>query len=321
MTAIEVRDLHKSYGTHSVLRGVSFTADAGSVLCILGPNGAGKTTTIDILTTRRLPDSGTVRMLGRDVVRERDAVVRDIAVAQQEAAVDTFLTGRENLVLCGRMMRLGKADALRRADELLTQFGLAEAARRPAGEYSGGMRRRLDLAMCLPASPKVIFLDEPTTGLDTSSRAKLWAAVNELAAAGTTIVLSTQYLEEADALADQIVIINRGVVVASGNPRQLKQQVGDERVEVQVERPAVAAATAALRAAGCRDVALDEHEALISVRVDGGAAGLLLVAEVLHRAQVTVGGLALRQPTMDEVFLALTGRNEERARNGTRIAG
>ena len=237
--AVEVQDLRVRLSGHDVLRGVGFSVEPGTVLALLGPNGAGKTTTVDVLTTRRPPTSGTAMVLGHDVVRERREVCRRIAVARQDSTVDTFLTGRENLTTCARLLGSSRHDARRVADRLLERFDLVDASTRAVSGYSGGMRRRLDLAMCLVGNPAVIFLDEPTTGLDPTSRNELWEVLRELVATGTTIVLTTQYLDEADALADAIVMVSAGVVVADGTPAELKRAIGgSDRLEVTLGCPA-----------------------------------------------------------------------------------
>ncbi|WP_418606659.1 ABC transporter ATP-binding protein [Georgenia sp. SUBG003] len=243
--SIEVEGLSKAYGARQVLRGITFSVAPGRLLALLGPNGSGKTTTVRILTTLLAPGAGTARVAGHDVVADASAVRRTIGLTAQQATVDGLLTGRENLELFGRLHRLGAVRARRRAAELLDRFDLLEAAGRRVSTYSGGMRRRIDLAASLVAEPTVLFLDEPTTGLDPRSRHALWDAVRERLAGGTTVLLTTQYLEEADALADDIAVLRDGCIVAGGSPESLKRRVGEERLAVRVPGADAAAAAAA----------------------------------------------------------------------------
>ncbi len=298
---VEVEGLRKSFGSTPVLAGVDFAVSEGSVLGILGPNGAGKTTTVRIMTTLLRPDAGTVRVAGHDVLREPRQVRAAISLTGQAAAVDGGQTGRENLVMVGRLMHVGRAEARHRAADLLTRFNLEDVRDKRVSTYSGGMRRRLDLAMSLIGQPRVIFLDEPTTGLDPASRIEMWSAITELVHDGTTVVLTTQYLEEADRLADQIVLIDRGTVAARGTAEQLKNAVGGRRLEFTF--PDSHAFTLARRALN-RGTA-DADALRISVPSDGSA-------DDLRRALARLDGVPLEtvadhSPTLDDVFLTLTG--------------
>jgi ABC-2 type transport system ATP-binding protein len=307
-TAILARGLEKRLGDTQALTGLDLATERGTILGILGPNGAGKTTAVRILTTQILPDAGHASVLGHDVVADAESVRRRIGLAGQHATVDELLSGRENLFMVGRLFHLPGHEARRRADELLERFDLVEAATRPAKTYSGGMRRRLDLAASLVTAAPVIFLDEPTTGLDPHSRLELWKIVREQVATGVTVLLTTQYLEEADQLADSIAVINDGKVIASGTPDELKRQVGGERLDVTIETGgdlAVAARTLERLCDG--DAYLDVEQRLVSVPV-ASAPGLLAAAvRELDRLGISVVDLGLRRPTLDDVFLTLTG--------------
>ncbi|MFH8972856.1 ATP-binding cassette domain-containing protein [Streptomyces sp. NPDC017890] len=306
--AIEAEGLTKQYGSHRALDGVDLSVGAGTVLGLLGPNGAGKTTTVRTLATLLEPDSGTARVAGFDVVRQQREVRRRIGLAGQYAAVDELLTGRENLVLLGRLLRLGRRGARARAAELLAQFELEDAADKPAKDYSGGMRRRLDLAVCLIASPEVLFLDEPTTGLDPASRATLWRMVQDQVDRGVTVLLTTQYLEEADFLADRILVVDRGRVIAEGTSDELKRKVGGERLEVSVaDASALAGAAAVLAPLAVNAPQLDERQRSIQVQLPDGMGALAAAATSLERAGVSVEEFALRRPSLDDVFFHLTG--------------
>jgi ABC-2 type transport system ATP-binding protein len=304
--AIVARGLYKSYGDVKALAGVDLDARAGTVLALLGPNGAGKTTIVRILTTLLTPDRGEARVACYDAVKQAAQLRTKIGLAGQYAAVDENLTGRENLTMVGRLYGFSRAQANRRSDELLARFDLVEAARRPVKTYSGGMRRRLDLAAALVAEPPVLFLDEPTTGLDPRSRLALWAVIEELVAAGTTVLLTTQYLDEADRLADEIAVIDHGQVIARGTSDQLKDKVGGERLEVRLD------ADADMRA-GARALAELSDEpptvdgTLISLRVRERTGAIVAAVNRLNHAGVGVDDIALRRPTLDDVFLALTG--------------
>ncbi|MFI6809927.1 ATP-binding cassette domain-containing protein [Streptomyces luteogriseus] len=309
-TAIRAEGLGKRFKDHEALSGVDLDVAEGTVLGLLGPNGAGKTTTVRILSTLLAPDSGHAEVAGFDVVRRPSEVRRRIGLAGQYAAVDGLLTGRENLTLIGVLLHLGRRGARRRAEQLLDQFNLADAADRPLKTYSGGMRRRLDLAACLVASPSVLFLDEPTTGLDPVSRMDLWTAVRDLVAEGMTVLLTTQYLDEADFLADRVAVVDSGRVVAEGTPDELKRSVGPDRLEVRVAgRGAVAEALAALRTHTPDDPSADGEEGVISLPLEGGMGSIAAAATALEKAGVTVVDFAVRRPTLDDAFARITGRS------------
>ncbi len=310
-TAIEAEGLCKRYGEHEALRGVDLSVPAGSVLGVLGPNGAGKTTTVRILATLLAPDGGRARVAGHDVTGDPKAVRRRIGLAGQYAAVDERLTGRENLTLIGRLYRLGRKGASRRATELLDRFDLSDAADRETKTYSGGMRRRLDLAASLLADPEVLFLDEPTTGLDLNSRKTLWSMVREQVTAGVTVLLTTQYLEEADHLADRIAVIDQGQVIADGTSDELKRKVGGERLDIALADPADAAEVRRALArvtAGEPDSSEDGRK--VSVAVPTGMDMIASAAAALRDAGVQVSDFALRRPSLDDVFLSLTGHRK-----------
>jgi ABC-2 type transport system ATP-binding protein len=306
--AIEVRGLTKVYrdrsGARTVLDGVDLTVAAGSITALLGPNGAGKTTTVHVLSTLVRPDGGSAVVAGRDVVREPDGVRAAIGLTGQFSAVDTLLTGEENLVLMGRLRHLGTRGARARATELLEQLDLADAARKPLATWSGGMRRRLDLAMTMVSRPSVIFLDEPTTGLDPRSRRTVWDLVRGLVAEGTTMLLTTQYLEEADQLADHVVVLDEGRVVADGTPEELKRLVPGGHLRLRFGGETALAAAAAELPGATRD---DEALAL-TVPSAGGVHALRAVLDRLDAAGVEVDDLSIHTPDLDDVFLALTGR-------------
>ena len=305
---IVAEGLTKHYGKITALDGVDLRVPAGTVLGLLGPNGAGKTTAVRILTTLLRPDAGHASVAGHDVVREPGAVRKIIGLSGQYAAVDEHLTGRENLEMVGRLYHLGARSARDRAGELLERFSLTDAADRVTKTYSGGMRRRLDLAASLVARPQVIFLDEPTTGLDPRSRLGMWDVIRELVREGSTLLLTTQYLEEADALADDIAIIDRGKVIAKGTADELKAQVGGERVELTVaDRSELAKAAGALRRVAADEPVIDEDSHLVTVQITGGTRALAEVVRELDTVGVEAQDLALRRPTLDEVFLSLTG--------------
>ncbi|MFD7161847.1 ATP-binding cassette domain-containing protein [Streptomyces violascens] len=308
--AIQADGLRKRYKQHEALSGVDLAVPSGTVFGLLGPNGAGKTTTVRTLATLSEPDGGRAEVAGFDVVRQPREVRRRIGLAGQYAAVDELLTGRENLVLIGRLLHLGRRAARERATRLLSRFDLTEAADRPAHTYSGGMRRRLDLAVCLVTTPSVLFLDEPTTGLDPVSRMALWTAVRELVADGVTVLLTTQYLDEADALADRIAVVDTGRVIAEGTPDELKRKVGDERLEVEVARPdEVAAAVTALRRMSADEPSVDLERRMISIALGDGMTGIANAATALREEGVEVVDFALRRPTLDDVFVTLTGQS------------
>jgi ABC-2 type transport system ATP-binding protein len=306
--------LRKRYGPANALDGFDLAVPEGSVCGLLGPNGAGKTTAVRILATLLRPDGGQARVAGFDVVRQAAQVRFRIGLLGQHAAVDEVLSGRQNLVLFGRLHHLGAADAGRRADQLLERFGLGDTGGKPVKQYSGGMRRRLDLAASLILAPPVLFLDEPTTGLDPRGRNEVWEAVRALVAGGTTVLLTTQYLDEADQLADRISVIDHGRVIAEGSPDQLKSKLGGDRIDVVVHRADQLAATAAIlgRAAGSGAEA-DPDTRRVSVPVRDRVAALTDAAWALRDAGVAVEDIALRRPTLDEVFLHLTGLHTEPA--------
>jgi ABC-2 type transport system ATP-binding protein len=303
---IEVRGLRKSYGKQLVLDGIDLVVPTGSVFALLGPNGAGKTTTIHVLATLIRPDAGEVRVAGFDVVREPDAVRHAIALTGQVSAVDGQFTGEENLRLMADLHHLGRERGRARVAELLERFELTDAATRPAMTWSVGMRRRLDLAMTLVGDPRIIFLDEPTTGLDPRSRRVMWQIVRELVADGVTILLTTQYLEEADRLANRIALLDGGRVVAQGTPAELKRLVPGGSVRLEFGDEAELERAAAALGTGSRD---DQGLAL-QVASDGGVHSLRALLDRLDAASIDVDGLSVRSPDLDDVFLSLTGRRD-----------
>jgi ABC-2 type transport system ATP-binding protein len=316
MAAIEATGLVKTFKTRKstvkALDGIDLEVSEGSVLGLLGPNGAGKTTAVRVLTTLMEPDAGTARVLGRDVVKEADTVRGLVGLSGQYAAVDELLTGRENLWMFGRLYRLSSKQAKQRADELLDTFDLTDAADRILKTYSGGMRRRLDLAGSLIAHPRVLFLDEPTTGLDPRSRLDLWQIIRDRVSEGVTILLTTQYLEEADELADSIVVMDHGSVIARGTADELKAKVGGERIEVVVQEPdevyrGLELLTAALEITDPDSTSLDKHTRRITMPAPGGSSTLVEVIRTLDGAGVRIADIGLRRPTLDDVFLSLTG--------------
>ncbi|MCW2499249.1 MAG: transporter [Frankiales bacterium] len=309
---ITAEGLVKRYKSRSgevrALDGLDLTVPEGSVLGLLGPNGAGKTTVVRILTTLLEPDEGSAHVAGIDVRADPKGVRARIGLSGQYAAVDEYLTGFENLDMIGRLYKLGRTTSRARARELLERFELDEAADRPVKGYSGGMRRRLDLAGALVAEPRVLFLDEPTTGLDPRSRTGMWEVIRELVRGGTTLLLTTQYLEEADRLADDIVVIDKGRAIAHGTADELKLQVGGERVELVLLDPAdLESARAVLAKVAVGEVVVEQDRRALSAPVSGGAADLRTVLTGLARASVEVTDVGLRRPTLDDVFLNLTG--------------
>ncbi|SFE19356.1 ATP-binding cassette domain-containing protein [Blastococcus tunisiensis] len=312
--AIVVEGLVKRYGATTALDGVDLTVAEGSVLGLLGPNGAGKTTVVRILTTLLLADAGRAEVMGLDVVRDADAVRASIGLTGQYAAVDEYLTGFENLEMVGRLYHLPKAEARTRSGELLERFDLVDAAHRPAKTYSGGMRRRLDIAASLINRPRILFLDEPTTGLDPRSRLAMWEFIAELADGGTTILLTTQYLEEADRLADRMVVIDRGQVIARGTGDDLKAQVGGQRLEFTLARAVDLAEVAQrLRPLALEDARTDEQTRRLSLPVRGGTEALAEALRLLEGSGIEVLDVGLRRPDLDDVFLTLTGHAAEDA--------
>jgi ABC-2 type transport system ATP-binding protein len=310
--AIVAEGLVKHYGDVHALKGIDLEVPEGTVMCLLGPNGAGKTTAVRIFTTLLVPDSGHATVAGLDVVRDAAAVRRTIGVSGQNAAVDEYLTARENLVMIGELYHLGKSVSRDRADELLERFDLVDAASRVVKTYSGGMRRRLDLAGSLVARPRVLFLDEPTAGLDPRSRLGMWDVIEELVDGGTTLLLTTQYLEEADRLANSIVVIDHGLVIASGTSDQLKAKIGGERLELTVSSADELARTLeVLSRVGVGEPKSDEKARSAGVAVEGGSAVLIDALRQLDAAGVVVQDVGIRRPTLDDVFLALTGHAAE----------
>ena len=308
--AIEANGLRKSYGDVEALAGIDLRAPTGSVLGLLGPNGAGKTTAVRILTTLLPPDGGTARVAGIDVVRDAAKLRAQVGLAGQYAAVDENLTGKENLEMVGRLYHLGRPRSRARAEALLAQFDLVEAGGRVARTYSGGMRRRLDLAAALVAQPQVLFLDEPTTGLDPRSRLALWGTIEDCVAAGTTVLLTTQYLDEADRLADQIAVIDHGRVIAEGTSDELKKRIGGEWLEIRLEDAADAdSAIAALAMFGDGQPSCEHGQLRVPIRPSRG-----VIAEAVRRldeADVGIDDIAVQRPTLDDVFMALTGHAAE----------
>ncbi|HEX3612243.1 MAG TPA: ATP-binding cassette domain-containing protein [Sporichthyaceae bacterium] len=303
---IEAQGLTKRYGDTTALAGLDLFVEPGSVLGVLGPNGAGKTTLTRVLTTLTVPDSGTARVAGLDVVRQAGAVRACIGVTAQDTTLDEVLTGRQNLVLIGELSCLGRAAARQRAGELLERFGLRDAADRPLGTYSGGMRRRLDLAATLVTHARVLFLDEPTTGLDPGARAEVWSLIKGLVNEGTTLLLTTQYLAEADELADRIVVIDHGKVIASGSPIELKDAAGAARLEVTLSHPSnYAVAIITPYVDGGVRISPDGLRLQAAVRERAGMA--TTVVRALDAAGITVDDVSVRPPSLDDVFLALTG--------------
>jgi ABC-2 type transport system ATP-binding protein len=315
--AVLAEGVRRRFGSVKALDGVSFEVTPATVLGLLGPNGAGKTTMVRILTTLLLPDEGRAEVLGRNVTTEADEIRQLIGLAGQYAAVDENLTGRENIELVGRLYHRSKSESRRRARELLERFDLTNAGDRTVKTYSGGMRRRLDLGASLVARPQVLFLDEPTTGLDPRSRIDLWGVIRELVGEGTTVLLTTQYLEEADELADRIVVIDHGTVIAEGTSDQLKARVGGDVIEVTIadrDRVRDGAELVVLAAAGsASEVQVNKNAGKVTVRVNNGAGVLADTIRLLDAANLGIADLALRKPTLDDVFLTLTGRSVEEA--------
>ncbi|MDT0319806.1 ATP-binding cassette domain-containing protein [Streptomyces millisiae] len=316
--AIEVEDLRKVYGDVKVLNGIDLTVERGSMVALLGPNGAGKTTLVRILTTLIPATSGTARVHGHDVARQADDVRRSIGLVNQFMALDYVHTGRENLVMLGRLQRLGTAGARGRADELLERFELTEAADRPVSTYSGGMRRRLDLAISLITAPPVLFLDEPTVGLDPRSRLGMWDAIKSLVASGSTVFLTTQYLEEADQLADRVAVLDQGRIIAQGTPEELKARVGSERMEIAFPTPEDFSAARGF--VGEERVGWNADEMKASIAVDDVAYLVGKLGEI-ERSGARMGSLALVKPSLDDVFMELTENAKGRAERASERAG
>lgn len=307
--AIVVKNLKKTYGKNSVLKGVNLTVKRGTMLALLGPNGAGKTTTVRIMSTLLTYDEGTVSVEGFDVAKSPDDVRAVIGLTGQSAAVDEILTGRENLIMMGQLYRLTKKSAIARADELLRQFDLVDAANRSVKTYSGGMRRRLDLAVSLIATPPIIFLDEPTTGLDPRSRIAMWDIINKLKADGKTILLTTQYLEEADQLADNIVVIDGGKVIAEGTAKELKSKVGKDRLELTFANKTQFEKAVTTLGGTVIDKNIKELTATALITDTNKDVAAALTA--LTKAKVPISSMAIHKPTLDDVFLSLTGKSKK----------
>jgi ABC-2 type transport system ATP-binding protein len=317
--AVETTRLHKRYGDVEALRGVDLHVEAGSVFGLLGPNGAGKTTAVRILTTLLDPDEGSASVAGFDVVRQAAQVRRHIGLAGQYAAVDENLTGFENLQMVGRLYHLGRAHSRDRARELLASFDLSEAGDRLVRTYSGGMRRRLDLAAALVAKPPVLFLDEPTTGLDIRSRIGLWDAIEALVSEGTTVLLTTQYLDEADRLADRIAVIDQGLVIAEGTPDELKTQVGGERLEIHLcDGDRGAEAVSALASIASDQPFLEDGSVRVPVSERRGT--IAQAVRRLDEAGIAIDDISVSVPTLDDVFLTLTGRAVEQEAEEAEVA-
>lgn len=305
---IQVKNLTKSYGNVSVLKGIDLDIERGTMLALLGPNGAGKTTTVRILSTLLNYDDGEVLVEGHNVRTDADEVKAVIGLTGQSAAIDELLTGRENLIMMGRLYRLTKDSAIARADELLAEFDLVDAADRTAKTYSGGMRRRLDLAVSLIASPPIIFLDEPTTGLDPRSRLSMWEIIKNLMKKGTTILLTTQYLEEADQLADSIVVIDGGKVIARGTAKELKAKIGNDRLELTFASKSDLTKSISLLGKNIADS--DDNELTIAVLIKNSNVDVRDTLDLLAKAEIKVASMAIHKPTLDDVFLSLTGKQK-----------
>lgn len=309
--AIQVKGLTKSYGDVKVLKGIDFSVKHGSIFALLGPNGAGKTTTIRILSTLLPPDKGKATIVGHDVIKDPEKVHSNIGLTGQYAAVDEYLTGEENLMMMGRLYRLSRDDSKRRTQELLEQFDLVGASKRPVKTYSGGMRRRLDLAMSLIAIPPVIFLDEPTTGLDPRSRLGMWEMIKQLSKHGITIMLTTQYMDEADYLADHIVVIDDGKVIAEGTADSLKSKVGSDRLELTISKRS--SLEKAQEVIGDKSLQVDAERRVVSIASKGGAKKAKELLQKLEDAKVEVETISMHRPTLDDVFLSLTGHTATKA--------
>jgi ABC-2 type transport system ATP-binding protein len=306
--AVEVTDLQKSFGKSRVLKDVNFKVKEGEILALLGPNGAGKTTTVNILSTLLQPDEGRASVAGFDVVSKGHKVRATIGLTGQFAAVDEYLTGRENIHMIGRLYHMNERDISPRVIELLEKFDLVDAADRPARTYSGGMKRRLDLAMSLVASPSVLFLDEPTTGLDPRSRLTLWMMIKQLAKDGTSILLTTQYMEEAEYLADNVIVLDHGMIIAEGTVNELKSKAGSEQIEITLKKQSqVATALKVLRDSKVSD----GDDTSLQLPAKNGLSDLKKSIDLLEKAKITIDTAALRRPTLDDVFLALTGHAAE----------
>jgi ABC-2 type transport system ATP-binding protein len=315
--AIEAEGLVKRFGSTVALNGFDLEVEEGSVYAVLGPNGAGKTTAVRVFTTLLKPDAGRAQVAGFDILSDADRLKSSIGLASQDAAVDEYLTGRENLEMIGRLYHLSARDARARARELLRQFDLHDAAERTARTYSGGMRRRLDLAASLVALPRVLFLDEPTTGLDPRSRRQMWDVISSLADTGATVLLTTQYLEEADELAHRIAVVDAGKVIAEGTSDELKSRVGGDRIEIMVARDAdFERAAAVVEARFSGGATHDRHLRRLSAPARDGTSDLAALVRALDAAEIELADLQLRRPSLDDVFLTLTGHQAEQAADG-----
>lgn len=308
-SAIKVKNLYKNYGDVEVLKGISFEVQKGTILALLGPNGAGKTTTVRILSTLLNFDKGNVKINGYDVKEEANQVRKVIGLTGQAAAVDELLTGRENLVMMGQLYRLTTKSAKERAQELLEEFDLVDAADRPTKTYSGGMRRRLDLAVSLIAAPPLIFLDEPTTGLDPRSRQAMWRIIQNLVDSGTTILLTTQYLEEADQLADNIIVIDGGKVIAQGTAKELKSQVGKDRIELIFKSKKLLSSASALIVVKGAD--FNEKDLTLSIPIKDSNTDVRIILDTLSKNNIPIESLAIHKPTLDDVFLSVTKKGKD----------
>ncbi|MEK7647679.1 MAG: ATP-binding cassette domain-containing protein [Patescibacteria group bacterium] len=313
--AIHISNLKKSYKNLEVLKGLDLTVKRGEVLALLGPNGAGKTTTVRILSTLLQPDSGDVVVNGYNVVENPDGVRASIGLTGQYAAVDEYLTAMENLEMMGRLYHLSKAESIKRGNELLVQFDLVEAANRVVKTYSGGMRRRLDLALSLIATPPIVFLDEPTTGLDPRSRMAMWSVIEQLVASDTTILLTTQYLEEADKLADRIAVLDGGRIIAQGTASELKDRVGKERLELTIKEGS--SFEKAIEVIDGEAMQHDAQKRVISVATGGTVSEIKRVLDRMESASIEIETLSLHKPTLDDVFLQLTGHQAEQKNDDT----
>lgn len=313
---IEAKGLTKAYGSNEVLKGIDLKVERGTMLALLGPNGAGKTTTVRILSTLLGFDGGKVTVEGHDVTTQAEKVRSVIGLTGQSAAVDELLTGRENLIMMGRLYRLTPASAKQRAEELLEEFDLVKAADRPTKTYSGGMRRRLDLAVSLIATPPVIFLDEPTTGLDPRSRLAMWSIIKRLMEQGTTILLTTQYLEEADQLADKIVVIDGGKVIANGTAAELKSKVGNDRLELTFKNSATL--LQAVETLGQAVIDTNDKESTVTVLIKDTNRDVKQALQQLDDAKIAISSMEIHKPTLDDVFLSLTGKQKQTAQDDTK---
>lgn len=316
--AIQATGLTKHFGETKAVDGVDLTVKTGTVTALLGPNGAGKTTTVRMLTTLLRPDGGSAEVAGLDLAKQPNGVRAKIGLTGQDTAVDELLTGRENLVLIGRLARMEKSAVAPRADDLLKRFDLAAAADRPAGTYSGGMRRRLDLAASMIAEPEILFLDEPTTGLDPRSRLGMWELIEELVERGTTVLLTTQYLDEADQLADEIVVIDHGRVIARGTSDQLKDQVGGERLEFKLkDAAAIDRAAALIESQNCEVAERDADDGTVTAALTDGPRQVARLIDLLEEGGIEIDEVFVHRPTLDDVFLKLTGEHVEEDELGT----